>query len=197
MPRNRRAAALSAPVISLALLAAVGMAGCASPAALKTGATRPPARAGARANVIAYSINSDGPHFQAIVSGAVGDYGSAVTIDANGKADREHGSELQLNLASGSFRLSISSLDKKFVQAASHEPIYPRTCSTYLRVTAAAPIVPGSGTGTYRGIGGSFTITATANEVHVTPCGHSLKFLRQITILAGPGTVSLTAAASR
>ncbi len=144
----------------------------------------------ARVNVIAYSINSDGPRFQAIVSGAVGDYGSAVTVDANGKADPEHGTELLLNLASGSFRLSIGSLEKEFVQAASQEPIYPRTCSTYLRVTAAAPIVPGSGTGTYRGIRGSFTITATANEVHVTPCDHSLKFLRQIIILASPGTVS-------
>jgi hypothetical protein len=140
MLRNRRAAALDAPVISLVLLAALMMAGCASPVALKTAATRPAARAGARVNVIAYSINSDGPRFQAIVSGAVGDYGSAVTVDANGKADPEHGTELLLNLASGSFRLSIGSLEKKFVQAASQEPIYPRTCSTYLRVTAAAPI---------------------------------------------------------
>jgi hypothetical protein len=169
---------------------------CASPAAPKTGPAHRPARAGASSNIVAYSINSDGPRFQAIVSGAVADYGPAVTVDANGTADREHGTVLELNLARGSFRLSIASLDTKFIQAASHQPTYPRTCSTHLRVTAA-PIVPGSGTGAYRGIGGSFTITATANEVHVTPCDHALKFLRQIIILAGPGTVSFTAAGSR
>jgi hypothetical protein len=173
------------------------MAGCASPAAPKIGPAHPPARVGARANIVAYSINSDGPRFQAIVTGAVADHGPAVTVDANGTAGRGHGTELELNLTRGSFRLSIARLDTKFTQAASHEPTYPRTCSTHLRVTAAAPIVPGSGTGAYRGIGGSFTITATANEVHRTPCDHALKFLRQIIILAGPGTVSPTAAGSR
>ncbi|MGH3225560.1 MAG: hypothetical protein ACRDPY_43890, partial [Streptosporangiaceae bacterium] len=81
---------------------------------------------------------------------------------------------------------------KMFVTAASHEPIYPRTCSDFISVTAAAPIVAGSGTGLYQGISGSLTMTATLHEVEVKPCSATSKggFISQILLLAGAGTVS-------
>ena len=53
-----------------------------------------------------------------------------------------------------------------------------RTWSRYFHVTAAVPIVAGSGTGSYRGIGGSFSLTLTGNEDQKTPpCGPP--FVRQ------------------
>jgi hypothetical protein len=149
------------------------------------------APASGQANIMVYSINSDGPDLRAVVSGAVGDYGPAVTVHPDGTVDPSHSSELELKLTGGSFRLSIADIDRKFVRAASHEPIYPRTCSDYMNVTSAAPIVAGSGTGAYRGITGSFRLTMTADEVEKKPCQPAAGFQWQVIVLAGHGTVSL------
>jgi hypothetical protein len=65
------------------------------------------------------------------------------------------------------------------------------TCSDSISVTAAFPVVAGSGTGSYRGIGGSFTVTGTIDEVDAKPvCDGTSKFLSQVILLAGSGTVS-------
>lgn len=55
----------------------------------------------------------------------------------------------------------------------------------------AVPVVAGSGTGSYRGISGSFALTVTIDEVDVKPvCNGTSKFLSQVILLAGSGTVS-------
>jgi hypothetical protein len=200
MPRNRLIRAFSASVAMTTVLASsLALAAC-GPAAVTAAATHTHATiagatgstvANGRVNIMLYSLNSDGPHFRAIIAGTVGDYGPAVTVDPGGTVDAEHGSEMKLNLTRGSFRLSIAGLDKKFVAAASHEPTYPATCSDFLSVTAAVPIVAGSGTGAYRGISGSFSVTATLHEVEATPCQDSNAFLWQAIIMSGPGTVSV------
>jgi hypothetical protein len=65
------------------------------------------------------------------------------------------------------------------------------TCSGSISVTAPVPIVAGSGTGSYRGISGSFIVTGTIDEVDVKPvCDGTSKFLSQVIVLAGSGTVS-------
>lgn len=148
------------------------------------------AAAGGKANIMVYTINSDGAHFRAIVTGAVGDYGPGETVYPDGKIDPEHNSEMKLSLARGSFRISIATLDKRFVKAVEHEPTYPRTCSTFARTTATTPIVAGSGTGSYRGISGSFRVAITANEVQPKPCHPATGFLWQVIVLTGTGTVS-------
>jgi hypothetical protein len=194
MPRNHLARMVSAAVV----IGALALTGCASagakPSATRSAATTTavtrPAAADGRANIFLYSINTDSHDLQAIVTGAVGDYGPAVTVGPDGQVGPGHTGEMELKLTRGSFRISIADLDQKVVKATSHEPIYPRTCSTFIDVTAAAPIVAGSGTGSYRGISGSFSVTATVDEVHVTPCHPVLSILRQVIVLAGPGTVS-------
>jgi hypothetical protein len=50
--------------------------------------------------------------------------------------------------------------------------------------------VPGSGTGAYRGIAGTFALTLTLNEVHNTPCAGSLGILRQVIVLSGAGNIT-------
>src|SRR5262249_61119761 len=100
------------------------------------------------------------------------------------------GSEFGVKLARGSFRLNIGGIDTKFSGGPSHEPIYPRTCSTYVSVSDAVPIVPGSGTGAYQGIAGTFAMTLTLNEVHNSPCTTSLSILRQVIVLSGAGTIT-------
>jgi hypothetical protein len=170
--------------------------GCASaatmpPAAATTASTRAAAATGGTANIMIYGVNTDGAYFHTIVSGVIGDYGPAVSIYPDGKVDPAHNSEMELRLTHGSFRLSIAALDKAFVKATSHEPIYPKTCTDLISVTTTTPIVAGSGTGTYRGIRGSFPVTITLNEVEARPCQPSPgAFRAQLITLAGSGTIS-------
>ncbi len=195
MLRNRPAALFGAAVLAGAL-AATGCAasaastGAASTSAATTSATAPaPARD--NAHLMVYSINSDGPDLRAIVTGAIGDYGPAVTVFPDGKVDPSHTHDLELKLARGSFMLSITELDKKFVAVTSHEPIYPRTCSDYMTASAPMAVVPGSGTGAYRGISGRFAVTITADEVEKKPCQPVGAIQYQTLVLRGPGRVSV------
>ena len=177
----------------LAIAAFAGVlatAGCVSAAA--TASAPPAAAARGKANIMIYGVNTDGAYWHAIVSGVIGDYGPAVSIYPDGQVDPAHNSQMELRLTQGSFRLSIAALNKAFVKAASHEPIYPKTCTDLISVTKTSPIVAGSGTGAYRGIRGSFGVTITLNEVEARPCQPSPgAFRTQLITLAGPGTISL------
>src|SRR5262245_30504220 len=144
MRRNRVAAMLAIAAVAGALVTG----GCVSAATKPPAAATASARAAATdstANIMIYAVNTDGAYWHAIVSGVIGDYGPAVSIGPGGQIDPAHNSELDLRLTHGSFRLSIAALDKKFVTAASHEPIYPKTCTDLISVTGTTPIVAGSG----------------------------------------------------
>ena len=188
MPRNRPAALFGAVVLAGAL-AATGCAGSAATAGAAATSATVSAAAKDNAHLMVYSINSDGPDFRAIVTGVIGDYGPAVTVFPNGKVDPSHTHDLELKLTRGSFKLSVTGLDKKFVAVTTHEPIYPRTCSDYMTASATMPIVPGSGTGAYRGISGSFQATITADEVEKMPCQPVGAIQYQALVIRGPGRV--------
>ena len=192
MLRNRPAALFGATLLAGALAAT----GCAASAASTTASTAStsataPAVARDNAHLMVYSINSDGPDLRAIVTGAIGDYGPAVTVLPNGQVDPSHTHDLELKLTRGTFKLSITELDKKFVAVTSHEPIYPRTCSDYMTASAPMAVVPGSGSGAYRGISGRFAVTITADEVEKKPCQPVGAIQYQALVLRGPGRVSV------
>jgi hypothetical protein len=159
--------------------------------AARTAATAP---ATGRVFFTAYQ-NDDLPGATVVLSGAIGDFGAAVSVLRNGKVDPEHSSQLRLALTQGSFRLVIGPLHAKFVNALSHASYSLRTCSGHVAVTGAAPVVAGSGTGAYKGISGSFTLTITGNEVDAKPgCqpfSGSTPLLAQSIIITGSGSVSL------
>jgi len=196
MYRNRLAIGVS--VVGPA--AALAITGCASATTSATGAAAGGGTSTARtaqspadsqARIMVYSINRDGPDFRAILTGAVGDYGPAVAVHPDGTVDPDHASEVELQLTHGSFRLSIAGLDTKIAAGYRHWPSIVSTCSGSITVTAAVPVVAGSGTGSYQGISGSFTVTGTIDEVDVKPvCNGTSKFLSQVILLAGSGTVS-------
>jgi hypothetical protein len=176
--------------VGAAMLAgALAITGCA-PAAAKTSATGS-SGAGRQVRILVYSINSDGPDLRALLDGAIGDYGPAVTVYPDGKVDPSHSSEMELNLTRGSFRLNIAVLDQRLTAVTSHEPIYPRTCSDYISVTAPVAVVTGSGTGSYKKIGGRFTVTAALNEDETPPCQEATAFLWQVITMSGSGTLTL------
>ena len=175
-------------LVSMLIIAACGLLLAGGNAAA---AAKAPAAAGGKANIMIYGVNTDGAYWHAIVSGVIGDFGPAVSIYPDGKIDPMHNSEMELRLRHGSFRLSIAAIDKAFVKATSHEPIYPKTCTDLISVSETTPIVAGSGTGAYRGISGSFPVTITLNEVEARPCQPTPgAFRAQLITVAGTGTVS-------
>ena len=143
--------------------------------------------AGGTVHIIDYSINSDGPYLRAILTGAIGDYGPAVTVYPDGRVDPQHTSQMRLSLTHGSFRLGIAALDKQIVKAYSHWPADRATCSGSISFTISAPVVPGSGTGMYAGISGRFSMTVTIDEVDVKPvCDGTSRFLSQVILMPAP-----------
>ena len=154
--------------------------------------TRAPA-SGGHVFFTAYQ-NDDLPGATVVLSGAIGDFGAAVSVLRNGMVDPEHSSQLNLALTQGTFRIVIGPLHLKLEDALSHAPYSLRTCSGHVAaVTGTAPVVPGSGTGAYKAIRGSFTLTITANEVDAKPgctpfSGTAL--LAQSIFVTGSGTVS-------
>jgi len=138
--------------------------------------------------------NDDLPGSTVILSGAIADFGAAVSVLRNGTVDPEHSSEFNLALTQGTFRIVIGPLHDKLVNALSDAPYNLRTCSGHVAaVTGTAPVVAGSGTGAYARIRGSFKLTITANEVDANPGCQPFSgspLLAQSIFITGSGTVS-------
>ncbi len=198
MRRNRLVSVFAAAAVAGALL----LGGCTS-AVPKSSPTRGTATTDARpaggsavaapsggaVHFTGYTDN-DGPTSTAILTGAVGDYGKAQSVNPDGTVNLEHNSELDLALAQGSFRLSIADLDKKFVSAMSTFPSDKVTCSGAVTVAGTSPVVAGSGTGSYKGISGTFNLTLELDEVD--PTLNCSTFLAQVIVITGSGTVSFS-----
>ena len=141
-----------------------------------------------------YAANTDGPTSTVILTGAIGDYGTGTTVHPDGSVDPDHAGELKLALAHGSFRISIAELHTMFADAFTGQfPTDTGTCSGSVTVSAAAPIVAGSGTGAYAHVSGSFNLTLTVDEVDQLPtCDGTGAFLAQTILFTGSGAVALT-----
>jgi hypothetical protein len=194
MPKKRFMPMLAIAAFAGALLAggyaaaATNAPAAGAPAA--RGSTTAPA-SGGTVRFTAYA-NDDLPGATVILTGAIGDFGEAVSVLPNGTIDPEHTSEFNLALTQGSFRISIGPLHEKLVKAFTHFKPNPRTCSGHVAVTGAAPVVADSGTGAYKGISGNLTLTVTVNEVDGKSSCHGgpSVLLAQALFIAGSGTVS-------
>ena len=95
----------------------------------------------------------------------------------------------------GSFALSIVGLEQNIVSTMGHFPSDLNTCSGIVTTTAAAPIVAGSGTGTYKGISGSFRMAVSIAEVDSwpnCPTAGPDTLLSEAIFFTGSGRVSLS-----
>src|SRR5215471_7551636 len=115
MHRNRIAAMLAIAAVAGALLTGGCVSAATKPPAAPTSMARAAAAVGGTASIMIYAVNTDGAYWHAIVSGVIGGYGPAVSIDPAGQVDPAHNSELELRLTHGWLRLSIAALDKAFV----------------------------------------------------------------------------------
>jgi hypothetical protein len=98
-----------------------------------------------------------------VLTGAIGDYGTTQSIDANGKVDSS-GAYAKVDLKHGSFRIDQSAFNKA-IATASPVAYNSTTCSGYIR--ASGPITLLDGTGSYLGISGTVTLTIT--DAFVSP----------------------------
>jgi len=195
----KRLTSMFAIVACGVMLAGAGVAAAITAAPVARARVDVPAAGGAEARASGGHVfftayqNDDLPGSTVILSGAIADFGSAVSVLRNGTVDPEHSSEFNLALTQGSFRIVIGPLQRKLGNALSDAPYNLRTCSGHVAVTGTAPVAAGSGTGAYAGIRGSFKLTITGNEVDATPgcqpfSGSAL--LAQSIFITGSGTVS-------
>lgn len=154
--------------------------GCASSS---SAAQSPPATGTTRTHLAIWLVNSDGLNSHAILTGAVGDYGT-------GRSTRNRG-QMLLTLSHGTFKLSTGKIDSDFVHQVTRWPYDAATCSIHGSLTDPVPIVPGSGTGSYREISGTFTMTITLYEdSHRQPgCNETTPFQAQLITIEGTGYI--------
>lgn len=173
--------------------AAIANAAVAAPQAASPQAAAPQAAAAETTHLVAWSVDNDGPFFQAVLTDAVGDYGEATFVHPDGSVDPDHTSDLRLELANGSFLLSVAQLSAEVGAATAHWKYDATTCSVHVSASGSAPIVAGSGTGAYQGISGTFALTIAINEVDGRQAGCSGhvgdQILAQMITVTGTGTV--------
>jgi hypothetical protein len=188
----------SITLVPVAIGLAIAAAGCGGIVSAAPKASKPVLAAGphvpqsgGKVNLTSFS-NNDGPTSKVVLTGSIGDYGSAVRMSTGGSLKD---SELKLEMTRGSFRLDIAVIESELVKSAgSGFPTNQATCSGLLDITAASPIVSGSGTGAYRGIHGTFHLTVSINEVEswpVCPKTDTSPYLSQTAFITGSGLVSL------
>jgi hypothetical protein len=182
------------PVLAVAVLAGTTLVG-----ATATAQTTP--QRGGTVHVIDYG-DGEGVGGTIVLTGAIGDSGSAGDIDANGTPDAANNTKVELSLVRGDFAVNVVALNKG-IGAAFNNKFSPNsnTCSGYVTVTAVSPIVAGSGTGQYAGISGSFHLALTfalispqyKTGAHKGQCNFSSMYpIAQAVITEGTGTVSFS-----
>ena len=175
----------------LVVMASAALAACASGHAGKPPTSDPassasslvagaPMPGGGNVHLTVYTDN-DSTTSTVILSGTVGDYGSA---------KREDG-QLDLKLSRGTLRIDIADLDQQFLTRMRHLAVNQRSCSAEDTASGSAPIVAGSGTGAYSTASGSFDLTITLDEVyHPGDCRETAPYLAQKIIVTGWGNLS-------
>ena len=95
-----------------------------------------------------------------LFTGAIGDYGKAISENASGKVD-PNGSYEQVTLKQGGFLLDVTGLTKAL--NSSKPQINKTTCSVVFSATGSG--IFKDGTGAYAGISGKVAITATFSGI--------------------------------
>ena len=145
--------------------------------------------------VYIHATGNNGPAGTIIFTGAIGDYGTTLSIDKNGKTDN-NGNFVKITLHQGTFEVDSTALNAKTNHA---QPFFNKTtCSAHFAGTG--PVTFFNGTGLYKGIKGKALITVSYGFVgphykggpHKGQCnfGQTTPPLAQYASITGPGAVS-------
>ena len=138
--------------------------------------------------------SADGPVSKILITGAIGDYGTATSMDKNGKPD-QNGAFVKVVLKKGSFEIDSRALNAKLNKAPG---VFSKaTCS--FSFAGAGRVTFFNGTGLYRGISGSADIAMNfggigprlSSGAHKGQCNpsHNAKPLSQYGAIIGTGDV--------
>jgi hypothetical protein len=138
------------------------------------------------------SLNGSGGTI--LITGAVGDHGTTLSIDQDGKPDT-NGNYVKVTLKKGTFEINKTALDAKAKNVSPTGDL--ATCSGGFSVTA--PVTLLDGTGRYKGITGTVKLTLTyafilprfASGKHKTQCneGNTVPPVALYESVEGIGTV--------
>jgi hypothetical protein len=123
-----------------------------------------------------------------LITGAIGDYGTAISQDANGKVD-PNGSFEKIKLKQGGFIVNATGLNKKI--GSTKPTVNNSTCSFAL--SGSGPVTIGNGTGAYAGIAGKVTMTFTFAAIApktAKGCSFKQNPASSYQSLSGTGSVS-------
>jgi hypothetical protein len=136
------------PPLALALAAAVAAGSVAVPSAGAQSMTT-------TGTIEIWATPGSGPVAKIVVTGVIGDYGTATTIDKNGKVDN-NGDYVNVVLKHGGFEVNSVQLNK-ITNAA--PPIMQNATSCSVEFGGTGPVTLFNGTGMYTGITGTLSIT--------------------------------------
>lgn len=91
-----------------------------------------------------------------VVTGAIGDYGTATTISKNGQPDQT-GDYSLVSLKEGTLEVNLTSFNEKNAKAGF--PINQKSCSS--EGTETGSVTLSGGTGRYKGVSGDLAVTET------------------------------------
>jgi hypothetical protein len=104
---------------------------------------------------------NNGTTYPIVIAGAIADYGTATTIDQNGKVD-PNGNYVKMVLKQGGFEINSTTLNKK---ANSTAPTANNTTNCSYSFTASGPVTVFDGSGAYKGISGTLAITESFDAI--------------------------------
>jgi hypothetical protein len=113
-------------------------------------------------SVALYASSGNNGSQHVVVVGAIGDYGTAVDVNKNGKPN-PNGNYVKLKLKKGTFEIDVTAMKKAADSAQEPQVSSNATCSAAF--TANAPGTFLNGTGLYKGISGTADLTLTFGGV--------------------------------
>ncbi len=157
---------------------------------LGVSASAAPAKTPAAGSITWWASPTTAGASDVVIAGAIGDYGTSLTIDQNGRANTE-GNYAKITLQKGTFRVNLTAINSASKQAGF--PINKASCSSHGTITA--PVALSRGTGLYAGISGKGRMTITVVWILSNSRKHKCdgtRVLFQSQYLNGSGTVSFT-----
>jgi hypothetical protein len=138
------------------------------------------------------------PTQKIIVAGAIGDWGTVLSVDKNGKPD-QNGNFVKVTLKKGTFEIDSTALNKKMANPRA-QVASDVTCS--VAASASGSVTLFNGTGLYKGISGTVNVTVTftgiggryQNGANKGQCDQSQNSnpLAMLGSVVGHGTVHFT-----
>jgi hypothetical protein len=140
-----------------------------------------------------FATVGNGPSGKIVVAGAIGDWGSTLSIDKNGQPD-QNGNFVKVTLKKGTFEIDSTAVNKKM---ANPRPQVASDVTCSVAASGSGPIKLFNGTGLYRGISGTANVTITFAGVggryqsgaNKGQCNHGPTPLAMLGSVNGHGTV--------